>query len=117
VDEAKIHLTEALRVDPSDPHLAMARGDLGLILAAQGRLEEARGYLEASIAVDPKTDATHSNLCWVLLQLGRTEQAIAECREALSLNPANQAARLNLTNALAAPKKPRATTPAHAKSG
>jgi len=105
MDEAKIHLMEALRVNPNDPRLAIARGDLGFILAAQGKLAEARRHLEASLALEPKADATHSNLCWVLLQLGNTEEAIAQCREALNLNPANQAARLNLTNALAATKK------------
>jgi tetratricopeptide (TPR) repeat protein len=117
IDEAKIHLIEALRVNPSDPLLARARGDLGFILAAQGQLEEARQHLEASIALQPKTDTTHSNLCWVFLQEGRTEEAISQCQEALTLNPTNQAARRNLTNALAAPKKPRATVPARGKKG
>ena len=51
-----------------------------------GRLEEAVEQYRASIAVQPTAEA-HTFLGWALSHLGRHEDAIAECKVAISLDP------------------------------
>src|SRR5262245_17791472 len=51
-----------------------------------GRLEEAVGHYRASIAVHPTAEA-HTFLGWALSYLGRHEDAIAEGKVAISLDP------------------------------
>jgi tetratricopeptide (TPR) repeat protein len=51
-----------------------------------GRLDEAVQHYRASIAVCPTAEA-HTFLGWALSYLGRHEDAIAECKVAISLDP------------------------------
>ena len=51
-----------------------------------GRLDEAVQHYRASIAVRPTAEA-HTFLGWALSYLGRHEDAIAECKVAISLDP------------------------------
>jgi tetratricopeptide (TPR) repeat protein len=51
-----------------------------------GRLDEAVEHYRASIAVRPTAEA-HTFLGWALSYLGRHEDAIAECKVAISLDP------------------------------
>ena len=51
-----------------------------------GRLNEAVQHYRASIAVRPTAEA-HTFLGWALSYLGRHEDAIAECKVAISLDP------------------------------
>src|SRR5258706_1485120 len=52
----------------------------------RGRLDEAVQYYCASIAVRPTAEA-HTFLGWALSYLGRHEDAIAECKVAISFDP------------------------------
>ena len=51
-----------------------------------GRLDEAVNHYRASIAIRPTAEA-HTFLGWALSYLGRHEDAIAECKVAISLDP------------------------------
>ena len=51
-----------------------------------GRLDEAVTHYRASIAIRPTAEA-HTFLGWALSYLGRHEDAIAECKVAISLDP------------------------------
>ena len=97
-DKALPELNEALR-------LAAAQADLGVVLAAGGRLEEARGHLEEAVHLAPAKPVLHNDLCYVLGRLGRTGEAMAQCLEALRLKPNFPDARYNLGNAFAAQGK------------
>ena len=51
-----------------------------------GRLDDAVEYYRRSIAIQPTAEA-HTFLGWALSYLGRHEEAIAECKVAISLDP------------------------------
>jgi Tfp pilus assembly protein PilF len=68
------------------PENAERRFQLGYEAQRQGRLEEAVVHYRASIAAHPTAEA-HTFLGWALSQLGQHENAIAECRVAISLDP------------------------------
>src|SRR5262249_56808540 len=51
-----------------------------------GRLDEAVQHYRASIAIRPTAEA-HTFLGWALSYLGRHEDAIAECKVAIALDP------------------------------
>lgn len=53
----------------------------------RGRLEEAVGHYRRSIAIHPTAEA-HTFLGWALSFLGRPDDAIAECKTAIDVDPA-----------------------------
>jgi tetratricopeptide (TPR) repeat protein len=53
----------------------------------QGRLDEATDHYRRSLAVRPSAEA-HTFLGWALSYMGRHEDAIAECRKAIAVDPA-----------------------------
>ncbi len=59
----------------------------GYILHLAGRYEEAAGLFQQSIAVYPTAEG-HTFFGWSLSKLGRLEDAIAECKKAISLDSA-----------------------------
>src|SRR5712691_6478651 len=52
----------------------------------RGRLEEAVEHYRRSIAIHPTAEA-HTFLGWALSYLGQPEEAIAECKVAIALDP------------------------------
>jgi Flp pilus assembly protein TadD len=54
-----------------EPGNSRAHSDLGLILAMQGRLDEAAVHLERAIALDPQAQDARRNLAVVQQRLGR----------------------------------------------
>ncbi len=59
----------------------------GYILHLAGRYEEAAALFQQSIAVYPTAEG-HTFFGWSLSKLGRLEDAIAECKKAISLDSA-----------------------------
>jgi len=98
-EEALSHLNEAVSLKPQSVE---AWADMGVAQAALGNFEIARLHLEHSVRLDPASAANQSNLCYVLLHLGRAEDAIAACNAALSIKPDFADALHNLENARAA---------------
>jgi len=75
------------------PPYASTLNDLGLLRAGQKRYDKAIAYYEQAIQVRPKYADPYKNLAVTYAELGRTEDADREFREAVALAPLNGAAR------------------------
>jgi len=80
---------------------AMAHNNLGNVLFADGRIEEAAGHFREALRIDPSMSEASNNLANCLLQTGKPEEAIALYNEALRVMPNNAEAHYNLGTALA----------------
>lgn len=61
---------------------------MGYILTTQpGRLNEARGYIEQALALDPENPAILDSMGWVLLQEGQIEPALDHLSRAWAAYP------------------------------
>jgi Flp pilus assembly protein TadD len=74
---------------------------LGILRDQTGAWEAAEPAHRHAVEIAPTQDALHNNLGYNLLMQKKSEEAAAEFREALRLNPASQLARNNLGMALA----------------
>ncbi|MDP6977389.1 MAG: tetratricopeptide repeat protein [Myxococcota bacterium] len=86
-------LLETLRLDPE---WVKPRLNLGVQLAARGRLEEAIEAYDRVIELDPKHRSVHFNRANALARLGRMREAAAGYRASLALDPADVEARTRL---------------------
>lgn len=84
---------ESIRLDPTD-HLAL--NSLGMILKAEGRLDEAVEVYGRSIAVCADDHMVQNNLGVALKAQGRFEEAVASYKTAISLAPEDGTAWFNL---------------------
>ena len=77
---------EAVRLAPElpDAHL-----DLGLVLAREGKLDEATASVRQALALNPKQPGAHMFLGIFLSQSGHQEEAEGELKEELALDPKN----------------------------
>ena len=64
-----------------------AHNNIGIILAEQGKLDEAIAEFREAIRLEPDSQLAHSNLGHGLVEQGKLDEAIAEFREALRLKP------------------------------
>jgi Flp pilus assembly protein TadD len=74
---------------------------MGLLRDATGAWQAGEASHRKAVAIAPAQDSLHNNLGYNLLMQKKGEEAAAEFREALRLNPASQVARNNLGMALA----------------
>jgi tetratricopeptide (TPR) repeat protein len=96
----------ALELDPSDSearrnakgNLAVAYNNIAIAHMKKGQFEEAAEALQEGIAAHPTAQA-HGNRAWLLLNVGRFDEAILEARKALALDPEYAMARANLDTA------------------
>jgi tetratricopeptide (TPR) repeat protein len=88
------------RVLELDSASYLANNNLGVVLAEQGRSDEAIAHYRRSIATRDSYIYSHNNLGYELAQRGDIDGAIAEYRKALAINPAFAEAHVNLGNAL-----------------
>jgi TolB-like protein/DNA-binding winged helix-turn-helix (wHTH) protein len=82
--EAQRHYQRALAINPS---YAQGRHDYASWLIAMGRSEAGVSELRRSIALDPLSAHVNVNAGWVLLQAHHYDEAIAQARRALELEP------------------------------
>jgi tetratricopeptide (TPR) repeat protein/tRNA A-37 threonylcarbamoyl transferase component Bud32 len=89
-------VTEALRLDPSDPGTRLA---LATVYAGTGRAEAAADELRKLIERQPSNDDAHRQLGDILAGQSRWEEAIAELQKAVELRPrfGENLTRLGLT--------------------
>jgi tetratricopeptide (TPR) repeat protein len=97
LDEAFVHLSEALRLQPT---MAQANYQMGRLLAKRGDLEAAKQhYFTALQAYSPYAEA-HVALASVLAAEGDLDGALVHYREAIQLDPSVAAAHNDLAIAL-----------------
>ena len=95
-------LGEAYRAVYYAPRSAEVQNTLGTVLYAVGDLQEAERRFELARALDPDAAYVLSNLCYLSVMRGAAEQALDDCRRAVTLAPTVTAARNNLALAYAA---------------
>ena len=97
------HYTQGLAIDPN---YAEGRNNLGVALARQGRLDEAKQQYTRAIEIKPHYDEPHGNLGVVLSEQGDFAGAIDQFRQALAENPEYADAQVNWGNTLVRLGKP-----------
>lgn len=90
---------KAMTLDASDPR---AHNNLGIALAAAGRLTDAVAEYRKSLELNANSSLTEDNLGSALAQEGNLAEAQQHFARALDINPDNTSAEVNLGNTLAA---------------
>jgi len=80
------------------PDNSMAQYNVGVVLAHEGRIDEAIGHYERALALRPRFAAAHDNLGWALEKQDRAAPALEHYREALRIDPGFVSAYNNLGN-------------------
>jgi Flp pilus assembly protein TadD len=83
-----------------NPNAFVAQNDLGFALLASGRADEALGYLQKAVQLEPDDVSAQKNLGGALLQKGRVDEAIIHYQDAVDLKPDDAGAHNNLGFAL-----------------
>ncbi|MGA2787095.1 MAG: tetratricopeptide repeat protein [Verrucomicrobiota bacterium] len=79
---------------------ALAQMDLGVMLTAQGRLDEAIEHFQMALEIHPNYPDCHNNLAFALLQKGQVDEAIMHYQKALEMRPDYAGFHNGLGNAL-----------------
>jgi len=93
--KAEAILRTVLHLHPDD---LPARDELGLVLQAQGRREEALTQFQDLLKRDPSNAGVYSNMGICLEAMGRDEDALAAFKKALELKPNLRSAHVDLAN-------------------
>jgi len=80
----------------------VAHFNLGGLLQAEGKFDQALPYLNEALRIRPSSATVHNNLAVSLLMTDRLDDAVQEFRKSLELDPTYENARYNLARALAA---------------
>jgi TolB-like protein/tetratricopeptide (TPR) repeat protein/predicted Ser/Thr protein kinase len=85
VSSVRQSVRKALELDPNlaEAHVMMAR----ILLNYEWDFAGAESSLKRAIALSPGHPFAHETYCWVLLALGRRDEALGEARQAASLDP------------------------------
>jgi tetratricopeptide (TPR) repeat protein len=100
--EAVRFFTAAVAIRPTN---AMAHANLGGVLRAQGKLEDAVAEYRTAIRLNRDVDWFHNNLALALQDQGKLDEAITEYRAAIRIWPDSATAHGNLAVALQAQGK------------
>src|ERR1039458_3039204 len=84
----------------------LAYFNLGAVLQAMGKFDEAIPYLNQAMLMKPASATATNNLAVSLLMTDKIDQSIQEFRKSLTLDPGYQNARFNLARALVAKGDP-----------
>ncbi len=83
------------------PDVALAHNNIGTVLAAEDRVEEASFHYRRALRLQPDYAEAHGNLGLILVRQGRFEEGIFHYREALRIKPGLSKVINNLGTALA----------------
>ena len=84
LDEAKMHLNNAIRKNPANSE---AIYNLGIALAITGKYDDAIKCLASVIELDPKYPDINKRMGTALLAAGRPREAIENLQKSLEINP------------------------------
>jgi tetratricopeptide (TPR) repeat protein len=93
--EARDAARRALQLDSeiSEPHISLAVADMFFFRDYR----EAQASLQKALALDPNSAYAHEITCWFNDEMGRVQEAIAECRKALEIEPLSLLDNLGLS--------------------
>ena len=80
---------------------SVIHNNLGVVLAQQGKTQEAIAHYTEALRIKPDYTDAHNNLGVALARQGKTQEAIAHYTEALRIKPNYAEVHYNLGNALA----------------
>lgn len=100
-EEAIKHFRESLQINPDDPDVLQALGNILRDRSSSAELDEAIALLRRATRTIPSSVVARNSLGIALAKRGRLDEAISEFREALRLDPGLAEAQSNLDNALA----------------
>ena len=95
---AEQEFRRSLELDPRAPDVA---DQLGLLLARQGRPDEAREYFQKAIATQRDHASAINNLGVLYIQLGQVDDAVAAFRYGIEVAPDSEMLYFNLARAYA----------------
>jgi Flp pilus assembly protein TadD len=81
------------------PGFAEVHHNIGLLLASEGRLEEAAEEFGEALRLKPDSADVHNALGITWARLGRMPDAVREFQEAVRIDPTHAGARSNLARA------------------
>jgi tetratricopeptide (TPR) repeat protein len=96
--DAKVHLRRALEINPNGENAYTILA--GVLTNLERNFEGAIPLLERAIELDPVDDQARDSMGVALYNLRRHDEAIANFREALRINPQSELARQHLETAL-----------------
>jgi tetratricopeptide (TPR) repeat protein len=102
-DEAILHFTEALRINPE---YAKAHYNWGLALANQSKHKEAIPHFTKALRLNPEDSKSHNNLGAALFRDGKFDEALYHYREAVRIDPEFEEAQINIGITLSKSGKP-----------
>jgi tetratricopeptide (TPR) repeat protein len=83
-----------------NPTCGMAHNNLGLLLADQGKKEEAESHYRRALEIDPDHQEALNNLGLIFIRKGLVSEAADRFRRALQLRPNDPKALVNMGNVL-----------------
>ena len=95
--QAETLYRQALRIDPAQPHGLHL---LGVVCHQRGNSEAAVEYLNKAIPSSAPTAEIYHNRALAYFALGKIDEAMADCRRALEIDPDYTTAQNNLAHAL-----------------
>ena len=79
-----------------NPNAWIAHSNLGMILTAEGNLDDGIGSFKKAIAINPNFEEGHNNLGTAYLSKGMVDEAIEALNKALSIESNNAEVHINL---------------------
>ena len=94
LDDASVHFTQALQIEPGSPK---ALSGLGIISHRRGDFNDAEYYFTEALELSPDFAEAHNNLGYILMNQGKFDEAANHFTQALRIRPDFAEAHFNLS--------------------